>query len=36
MRVQQNPERHQVALDTLVAKLKEDRHVQVSPAARPA
>jgi predicted nucleotidyltransferase len=27
MKAQQNPERHQVALDTLVAKLKEDRHV---------
>ncbi len=27
MQTQQNPERHQVALDMLVAKLKEDRHV---------
>ena len=27
MKAQQNPERHQVALDTLVAKLKEDRHI---------
>ena len=27
MQTQQNPQRHQVALDMLVAKLKEDRHV---------
>ncbi len=27
MKVQQSPERHRVALDMLVAKLKEDRHV---------